>query len=154
MALPHHFCFGFQQERLCKTDLSRLKLSVNIAAPALNYCIQKWDKYIKYLGSRLFIFRTWIVRQRNKLTDIVTSSWLGIGKLDKELFKCDTCIWNYLITSSWNKWECMSVNKLWTVIFSKQKDRVSNFGLVSSSTRIRVSTKFSTATHESQFDGH
>ena len=24
MALPHHFCFGLQQERLCKTDLSGL----------------------------------------------------------------------------------------------------------------------------------
>ena len=30
MALPHHFCFGLQQERLCKTDLSGLKLSVNV----------------------------------------------------------------------------------------------------------------------------
>ena len=28
-----HFCFGLQQERLCKTDLSGLKLSVNIANP-------------------------------------------------------------------------------------------------------------------------
>ena len=27
------FCFGFQQERLCKTDLSGLKLSVSIANP-------------------------------------------------------------------------------------------------------------------------
>ena len=27
------FCFGLQQERLCKTDLSRLKLSVSIANP-------------------------------------------------------------------------------------------------------------------------
>ena len=27
------FCFGFQQERLCKIDLSRLKLSVSIANP-------------------------------------------------------------------------------------------------------------------------
>ena len=33
MALSHHFCFGLQQERLCKTDLSGLKLSVNIANP-------------------------------------------------------------------------------------------------------------------------
>ena len=31
MALLHHFCFGLQQERLCKTDLSGPKLSVNIA---------------------------------------------------------------------------------------------------------------------------
>ena len=28
-----HFCFGLQQERLCKIDLSRLKLSVSIANP-------------------------------------------------------------------------------------------------------------------------
>ena len=27
------FCFGLQQGRLCKTDLSRLKLSVSIANP-------------------------------------------------------------------------------------------------------------------------
>ena len=27
------FCFGLQQERLCKTDLSGLKLCVNIANP-------------------------------------------------------------------------------------------------------------------------
>ena len=27
------FCFGRQQERLCKTDLSGLKLSVSIANP-------------------------------------------------------------------------------------------------------------------------
>ena len=29
MALPHHFCFVLQQERLCKTELSGLKLSVS-----------------------------------------------------------------------------------------------------------------------------
>ena len=33
VALPGHFCFGLQQERLCKTDLSGLKLSVNTASP-------------------------------------------------------------------------------------------------------------------------
>ena len=27
------FCFGLQQERLCRTDLSGLKLSVSIANP-------------------------------------------------------------------------------------------------------------------------
>ena len=31
MWLCVHFCFGLQQERLCKTDLSGLKLSVSIA---------------------------------------------------------------------------------------------------------------------------
>ena len=48
----------------------------------------------------------------------------------------------------------MSVNKLWTVIFNKQEDRVSTYGLVSSSTRIWVSTEFSTVTQGFQFDGH
>ena len=33
MWLVVHFYFGLQQERLCKTDLSGLKLSVNIANP-------------------------------------------------------------------------------------------------------------------------
>ena len=27
------FCFGLQQERLCKTEMSGLKLSVNVANP-------------------------------------------------------------------------------------------------------------------------
>ena len=34
----------------------------------------------------------------------------------------------------------MSVNKLWTLICDKHEDRVSTFGLVSSSTRIQAST--------------
>ena len=33
MWLAAHFCFGLQQERLCKTDLSGLKLSVSIDNP-------------------------------------------------------------------------------------------------------------------------
>ena len=33
MALLHHFCFGLQQGRLCNSNLSGLKLSVNIANP-------------------------------------------------------------------------------------------------------------------------
>ena len=40
----------------------------------------------------------------------------------------------------------MSVNKLWTLIHNQHEDRVSTFGLVSSSTRIQVSTEFSTVT--------
>ena len=31
--LVMHFCFGLQQEKLCKTDLSGLKLSVSITNP-------------------------------------------------------------------------------------------------------------------------
>ena len=55
---------------------------------------------IKHLGSRLFIFRTWIIRQRNtvwvhKLADIVTSLWLGIIVLPKELFNV-IYIWELL----------------------------------------------------------
>ena len=45
---------------------------------ALNYCVQKWKDCNKYLGNRLFMFRTWIVRQHNpvwvrKLADSVAS---------------------------------------------------------------------------------
>ena len=52
---------------------------------------------IKHSGSRLFMFRTWIIRQRNtvwvrKLTYIVTSLWLGIIVLPEELFNV-TYIW-------------------------------------------------------------
>ena len=48
------FCFGLQKERLCKTDLSGLKLSVSIAnlCSKLLYTEVK-EKYIKYLGIRL-----------------------------------------------------------------------------------------------------
>ena len=41
------------KERLCKTDLSGLKLSVILPTHALNYCVQKSEKCIKYLGIRL-----------------------------------------------------------------------------------------------------
>ena len=41
VSLEVDFCFGLQQERLCKTDLSGLKLSVNIATHALNYCVKE-----------------------------------------------------------------------------------------------------------------
>ena len=37
----------------------------------------------------------------------------------------------------------MSVNKLWTLLYNHQEDRVSTFGLVSSPTRIQVSTEIS-----------
>ena len=33
VSIEMDFCFGLQPERLCKTDLSRLKLSVSIANP-------------------------------------------------------------------------------------------------------------------------
>ena len=55
-----HFCFGLQQERLCKTDLSGLKLSVSIANPCskLSTGYRSERDHIKHLGSRLFMFRT------------------------------------------------------------------------------------------------
>ena len=55
MALPYHFCFGLQQGRLCNVDLIGLKLSVILPTHALNYCVQKLEKCIKHLGSRLFM---------------------------------------------------------------------------------------------------
>ena len=70
-----HFCFGLQQERVCKKDLSGIKLSVNIANPwSKLLCTEVREEFRK----RLFMFRTWIVRQRNpvwvgKFTDSVTS---------------------------------------------------------------------------------
>ena len=33
VSIEVHFCFELQQERMCKTDLSGLKLSVNITNP-------------------------------------------------------------------------------------------------------------------------
>ena len=54
------FCFGLQQGRLCRTDLSGLKLSVSIA----NLCSKLLRTEVKglyssSLGNRLFMFRTW-----------------------------------------------------------------------------------------------
>ena len=51
------FCFGLQQERLCKTDLSGLKLSVSIANP----CLISGDSYIGSKRSKsdyLNVFQT------------------------------------------------------------------------------------------------
>ena len=48
MALPHHFCFGLQQEGLCKTDLSGLKLSINITNPCSKLlCIEVREVFKK-----------------------------------------------------------------------------------------------------------
>ena len=44
----------------------------------------------------------------------------------------------------------MCVNKLWTLIYNNQEDRISTFGLVSSPTRIWVSTKFYKSYSKSQ----
>ena len=62
------------------------------------------------------MFRTWIIRQRDtvwvhKLADIVTSLWLGIIALLKELFYEIFLCGNLLTTSIWNKWKCERVNK-------------------------------------------
>ena len=86
------FCFGFQQGRLCRTDLSGLKLSVSIANPCSKLLrTEVKGLYSSSLGNRLFMFRTWRIRQCNpvwvrKLADVVTSLWLEIIVLPKELF--------------------------------------------------------------------
>ena len=64
------------------------------------------------------MFRTWRIRQCNpvwvrKLADVVTSLWLGIIKLDKELFYVTPVFfWIYYITLIWNKWKCERENQL------------------------------------------
>ena len=72
---------------------------------------------IKHLGSRLFIFRTWIIRQCNtvcvhKLADIVTSLWLEIIKLDKEWFNVILLCGTILEYHIWNKWKFESVKQV------------------------------------------
>ena len=67
------------------------------------------------------MFRTWIIRQCNtvwvcKLTDIVTSLWLEIIKLDKEWLNVILLYGNILETNIWNKWGYESVNRLLTLI--------------------------------------
>ena len=51
-----------------------------------------------------------------KLADVVTSLWLEIIVLPKELFNvtyvCDHLyFWIYYITSIWNKWKCERENQ-------------------------------------------
>ena len=46
-----------------------------------------------------------------KLADIVTSLWLGIIVLHKELFNVTPVFWIYYITSIWNKWKCERENQ-------------------------------------------
>ena len=49
----------------------------------------------------------------------------------------------------------MSVNKLWTLIYNNQEDEVSTFGLVSSPTRIQVSTEiFKSYLNTTQYDNN
>ena len=60
MALPCHFCFGLQQERLCKTDLSGLKLSVSIANPCSKLLCTEVKGIVSSIkeAGLLFMFRT------------------------------------------------------------------------------------------------
>ena len=53
VSIEVHFCFGLQQERLCKTDLSGLKLSVSIADPCSILLRTEVKDCIKHLGIRL-----------------------------------------------------------------------------------------------------
>ena len=105
VSIEVHFCFGLQQERLCKTDLSGLKLSVSIANPRSKLLTTEVKRIVfKQLGNRLFMFRTWRIRQRNtvwvlKLADIVTSLWLEIIVLPKELFNVTYVCGNLLTIS-------------------------------------------------------
>ena len=51
-----NFCFGLQQGRLCKTDLSGLKLSVDIANPCSKLlCTEAREVYQIF---RTLVFRT------------------------------------------------------------------------------------------------
>ena len=81
--------------------------------------------YIVHLLKQTPMFRTWIVRFGHpvwvhKLTDIVTSLcsvFVNWTKIQLNVIH----IWNYSnhqIISIWNKWKCVSVNKLWTLIKS------------------------------------
>ena len=112
------FCFGLQQERLCKTDLSGLKLSVNITSPCSKLlCTEVREAF----RNQALVFRTWIIRQDNtvrvhKLTEIVISLWLEIIKLDKEWFNVILLCGAILEYHIWNKWENESVNRSLTLI--------------------------------------
>ena len=46
-----------------------------------------------------------------KLTDVVTSLWLGISVLSKELFNVISVSENYSTLSIWNKWKCERENQ-------------------------------------------
>ena len=105
---------------------------------------------IKHLGSRLSMFRTWIIRQCNtvwvcKLTDIVTCLWLGIIVPPKELFYEILVFWTYYMTSIWNKWTCERVNKsldsyspkdYYDINYNNKRKISISFRLVTSITRI------------------
>ena len=52
----------------------------------------------------------------HKLADIVTSLWLGIIVLLKELSYEILVFWTYYIISIWNKWKCVNANKWLTLI--------------------------------------
>ena len=74
-------------------------------------------KWLYQVVRKQTMFRTWRIRQCNpvwvrKLADVVTSLWLGIIKLDKELFYVTPVFfWIYYITLIWNKWKCERENQ-------------------------------------------
>ena len=80
---------------------------------ALNYWVQKWEKCIKYLGIRLFMFRTWIVRQGYpvwvcKLTGSISYK----GSIEYDILES----MESLIYIKFKINGCMNVNKLLTSI--------------------------------------
>ena len=82
---------------------------------------------IKHSGSRLFMFRTWIIRQYNtvwvhKLTDIVTSLDSKLVRWTMSYSKWYMYVetfWQYHI---WSKWGYESVNK-WLTFIKHSWDR-------------------------------
>ena len=92
------FCFGLQQERLCKTDLSGLKLSVSIASLCSKLLCTKVREVYRIFRNETLVCRIWIIRQYNtvwvcKLADIITSLVFVNCALSQQ--KHDTYMWNH-----------------------------------------------------------
>ena len=57
LSIEVDFCFGLQKERLCKTDLSGLKLSVSIANPRSKLLTTEVEVY-RIFRNQTLVFRT------------------------------------------------------------------------------------------------
>ena len=49
------FCFGLQKERLCKTDLSGLKLSVSIANPCSKITVYRSERSVSIFRNQTLV---------------------------------------------------------------------------------------------------